>query len=99
MATKREVPYVADNLGISEADMDQGDCCSQFASGQDMMEGVSGRKKIDTTFENFSQDIVENPRSDWDDNVSLRGMRVSSSTDRKAAPVPMDLDRFPHRRY
>ena len=81
---KPEQPYVNENLGIFEADQDAGDCCSQFAAGADMMEGVSGRKKIDTTYENFSEDLVEAPRS---------------GDSEKPAPYPMDLWRYPHRRY
>jgi hypothetical protein len=88
------------SVQISDHDYDnlESDCCSQFKAGESMADGVSGKKKIDTTFENTSEDIVDRPRSDWDDDVSLRGMSVKSSTVRNPAPVPMDLWKFPHRR-
>lgn len=83
--------YVYENLGIVEADMDQGgDCCSRFAAGADLQEGVSGRKMIDTSYENFSEDLVDRPKSDGADNAA-------SPT--KPAPYPLDLGRYPHRRY
>jgi hypothetical protein len=34
-----------------------------FNAGASTEEGISGRKSIDTTFENTSQDWVDNPRS------------------------------------
>jgi hypothetical protein len=85
------IDYVYENLGLTETDSDQGgDCCARFAAGADMAEGVSGRKKIDTTYENFSEDLVDAPRSDSSDG---------SATASKPAPYPMGLYRYPHRRY
>lgn len=34
----------------------------QFKAGSSLDEGVSGRKKIDTMYENTSQDVIDNPR-------------------------------------
>jgi len=39
---------------------------AQFKSGADLQEGVSGRKSIDTSFENTSQDRIDAPRSGED---------------------------------
>ncbi len=36
---------------------------AQFKSGADLQEGISGRKSIDTSFENTSQDEIDAPRS------------------------------------
>ena len=58
--------YTNDNLDVPENmfDEDQGDSVeAQFASGKCITDGVSGKKKIDTLFENFEQTTVENPRS------------------------------------
>lgn len=56
--------YVNENLGVYEADFDNGrDCCTVFKSNERMEEGVSGLKKIDTTYENYSESIVTAPRS------------------------------------
>lgn len=85
------IDYVYENLGLTETDSDNGlDCCTRFAAGADMAEGVSGRKKIDTTYENFSEEIVDAPRSDNPDG---------DCCGHNPAPYPMDLYRFPHRRY
>ena len=69
---KYEVPvpklskYTNENLVIAPnmVDEDQGlPVEAAFHANADLQEGVSGRKGIDTLFENFSQDIVESPRS------------------------------------
>ncbi len=69
---KYEVPvpklnkYTNENLVIAPnmIDEDQSDSVeAMFAAGASLQEGVSGAKNIDTLFENFSQDIVEHPRS------------------------------------
>jgi hypothetical protein len=76
-------------ISIFDVDSDNGqDCCSEFKAGASMEEGVAGRKKIDTTFENTSEDIVDAPRSD----------RGGVATADQPAPRPMDLYKFPHRR-
>ncbi len=69
---KYEVPvpklnkYTNENFIIAPnmIDEDQGDSVeAMFATGENLQEGVSGRKSIDTLYENTSQDIVEHPRS------------------------------------
>jgi len=76
----KEVPvpkvnkYTNENFVIAPnmIDEDNGQsCCAQFAAGADITEGVSGRKGIDTLFENTSQDIVENPRSASNEPIGL----------------------------
>jgi hypothetical protein len=92
--------YVADDLQIVESDSDQMmDVVSSFEMMASLDEGVSGRKRIDTTYENFSESEVEAPRSDWTDDVSLRGKPVSSSTVRRPAPYDVKVGRYPHRRF
>lgn len=68
----KEVPvpklnkYTNENFVIAPnmIDEDNGEsCCAQFDAGASLNEGVSGRKSIDTLYENTSQDIVESPRS------------------------------------
>lgn len=91
--------YVNENLGVYEVDFDNGsDCCAEFTGNENQAEGVSGLKKVDTTYENYSESVVTRPRSDWDDDISLRGKSVKDSTVRHPAPYPMDLWRYPHRR-
>ena len=77
---KYEVPvpklnkYTNENLIIAPnmVDEDQGDSVeAMFAEGESLQEGVAGRKSIDTTFENFSQDIVEHPRSMSNEPIGL----------------------------
>lgn len=60
-----EYPYTFDSIGIMEEDSENGELSTeaQFEAGADIDEGVSGRKRIDTTYENYSEDIV-NPRSE-----------------------------------
>ena len=69
---KHEVPvpkmnkYTNENFIIAPNMVDEDNgmpCCEQFASNANLQEGISGRKGIDTLFENTSQDIVESPRS------------------------------------
>ena len=58
--------YTNDQLSVPpnmlDDDKDDG-VEAQFDSGKSIKEGVSGMKKIDTLFENFTQDTVDNPRS------------------------------------
>jgi len=93
--------YVSENLGITEVDSDQ--CCDRsegsFESRANLAEGVSGLASADASYENYSESIVQKPKSDWDDNITLRGMSVKDSTVRHPAPQPIDLYRYPHRRY
>lgn len=58
-------PYSAyDRMTIPEVDTDKhGDCCAVFAEGLSMDEGVSGRKRIDTQYENWGDSTVQRPRS------------------------------------
>lgn len=94
------VDYVEERLGVVETDSDQYRDRSEgsFESRADMREGVSGLAAADATYENTSESIVQKPKSDWDDDINLRGRSVKSSTVRHPAPVPMDLGRYPQRR-
>ena len=85
--------YVYENLGMVEVDTDnaRGRVEADFRAGASLEEGVSGVKAIDTTYENFSEDIVDGPRSE-----TLGGGEATVSHD---APRPIDLNRYPHRRY
>ena len=69
---KKEVPvpklnkYTNENFIIAPnmIDGDQGDDVeAMMTSGKSLQEGVSGKKSIDTLYENTSQTIVKNPRS------------------------------------
>lgn len=83
--------YVDENLSIVEIDSDNlmPGCEQDFQSRASLQEGVGGLKSIDTTYENYSESIVECPRSDGPDN---------KASPTKPAPYPMDLGRYPHRR-
>lgn len=69
-----------------------------FHANAGVDEGVSGQKPIDTLFENFSQDIVDNPRSTRKD-VPIGGLMPNHEGVDNPAPVPVDLSNYPHRRY
>lgn len=68
-----------------------------FHANASIDEGVSGRKPIDTLYENFSQDIVDHPRSTRKD-VPIRGLMPDHEGVDNPAPIPLDLDKYPHRR-
>ena len=67
--------YTNDNLvlpaDMTDTDKNEGGVEAQFKAGADMKEGVSGRKSIDSSFENFSQDTVDTPRSGINAPVDL----------------------------
>lgn len=67
--------YVNDVLSVpsdmEDEDKGQSGCEAKFKAGADKMEGISGRKSIDTSFENFSQDTVDTPRSGINAPVDL----------------------------
>ena len=104
---KYEVPtpklsnYTNENLIIAP-DMIDGDNMSsvegQFNSGASIDEGIGGQKPIDTSFENFSQDIVDSPRSARKDSP-IAGMKPNHEGVNNPAPVCTDLGQYPHRRY
>ncbi len=77
-------PYISEKLQISEVDMDKllGDFHEQFAAGEDIVEGVAGRKPIDTTYENWGDSTVERPAS------------LGSG---QPTPVDTDRPKYPHR--
>ncbi len=62
-----EVPYTDERLGIPRDMVDEDNMNygveAQFDAGASMEEGVSGRKPIDTSFENTSEDTIDAPRS------------------------------------
>ena len=67
LAIPTEVPYTDERLGIPGAMVDDDNMNygveAQFDSGASLEEGLSGRKPIDTLFENTSEDEVDAPRS------------------------------------
>lgn len=94
--------YMDDRLGISEYDEDQfADMTEEnFQSKSSLVDGVSGRKAIDTRFENTSEDEVCCPRSDMDDPVlDVVDKRPNHSGVDKPAAVSIDRYQYPHRRY
>jgi hypothetical protein len=77
-------PYTDIHLQINEIDRDNvlGGVEERFSSHASETEGVSGRKSIDTCYENTSVATVESPRS-------ARGG--------PAPPSDTDRPQFPHR--
>lgn len=57
-------PYVDSNLDIMEPDSDFTDVLAEFESNSSIIDGVSGKKRIDTTFENTSIANIQHPRSE-----------------------------------
>lgn len=56
-----EAPYTDSHMIQVEIDDDFVDIRQAFADGASMQEGVSGRKTIDTTFENTKQTTIQKP--------------------------------------
>jgi hypothetical protein len=82
--------YVDENLGIYEYDSDKHCTEERFQAAASLEEGISGAHRIDTTFENYSEDTVNAPRSDGPN---------TGSTHRHPAPHDVDKYNHPHRRY
>ena len=84
-----DVDYDFEHLGISERD--ESAICDEerFKDCANLQEGISGCKPIDTTYENFAEDVVDNPRSDH----GFEG----EATHRRPAPHDVKRHRFPHR--
>ena len=82
--------YTDENLGIYEYDDDKHCTEERFQSRASLECGVNGHQKIDTSFENYSEDTVNAPRSEGAE---------TGSTHRH--PAPHDVDRYnhPHRRH
>ncbi len=57
--------------GMIDSDISNKGVEAQFKSGADLQEGVSGRKSIDTSFENTSEDRIDAPRSGEDAPVRV----------------------------
>lgn len=75
LAVPKSSPYTNENLIIPpnmvDEDNMEGGVEGRFKAGASLDEGVSGRKSIDTSFENTSQDIVDNPRSMTNEPIGL----------------------------
>lgn len=58
-------PYVDSSLAIMEPDIDGfTDVLGEFNANASMEDGCSGKKRIDTTFENTSMSNIQHPRSE-----------------------------------
>ena len=78
-------PYTNEGLQVHDIDADKfGGFHEMFAAGESIDEGVSGRKSMDTEFDNLGSDIaiVERPAS----------LHSGQPT-----PVGTDIDEYPHR--
>jgi len=99
--TSPDPNYANDLLDIPEWDADQAVTPideSVFVKNADIVDGHSGRKQIDTRFENYSEAEVNAPRSCLD-NPEIRGMKPNHSGVDNPAPVSIDRNQYPHRRY
>ena len=89
--------YSSNQLFFPEVDSEQpGQATEQgFHSNVSLKDGHAGCKKIDTTFENFSDTQVNRPRSTLP-SPAIRGMSPDHSGVR---PVSDEFgrDRYPHR--
>ena len=83
-----EIGYMSDNLYIPEIDMDMKEANStavKFANSEhSLSEGVAGRMRIDTTYENFTEEHISKVSSDDSDN---------------SAAIDVAKYNYPHRRY
>ena len=83
------VDYDFEHLGISEWDETSPCDEERFKDCASLTEGINGCKPIDTTYENFAEDVVDNPRSDH----GFEG----EATHRRPAPHDVKRGRYPHR--
>ena len=67
--TTATVPFAP---GMIDSDLAEHDVEAQFDAGASMEDGVSGKKPIDTSFENTSQDTIDTPRSGENAPVRIR---------------------------
>jgi hypothetical protein len=67
-----------------EPDDDWTDVIGEFSSHVSMEEGVSGRKLIDTTYENTSVSTIQHPKSENRDERAIHDVKRG---------------RYPHREY
>lgn len=81
--------YAHENLRQNEYDSDLPFDETVFHAMADAGEGVAGRKAIDTTYENYDEDEVYNPRSDH----GFEG----EATHRRPAPRDVKSMKYPHR--
>ena len=95
------VDYQDDRLGISESDYEQHLPPTWEQAFQDnscQMEGISGQMCIDSTFENFSQDVVEMPRSAMGERPYPKKLgQPAHEGVNNPAPVGVDHYDYPHR--
>jgi len=95
--------YTNENLIIApnmiDEDQMESDVEAEFRAEGCIEEGCSGRKPIDTLFENTSQDIVDVPRSTIPEVAVGRSGVPNHEGTNNPAPVCTDLDDYPHRRY
>ena len=95
------VPYTDEMLGIPDDMIDDDNMHgveSQFHSQASLEDGVSGRKGIDTLFENTSEAEIETPRSARRE-VPLRGLTPNHEGVDNPAPVQVNKHNYPHREY
>jgi len=57
-------PYMDSSLAIMEPDSDFTDVLAEFESNASMDDGVSGKKRIDVSYENTSMSNIQHPRSE-----------------------------------
>lgn len=83
-----EIGYMADDLIIPEIDKDMleaNSTAARFANSEhSLVEGVAGRMRIDTTYENITEEHISKVSSDDSDNP---------------APHDVAKYNYPHRRY
>jgi hypothetical protein len=95
--------YTNDNLiiGPNMVDGDNMDSGveAEFRAEACIEDGCSGQKKIDTLYENYSQDIVDKPRSTIPEVAVGRSGVPNHEGTENPAPIPTDLHNYPHRRY
>ena len=66
MHAKIGTPYTDERLGIPDAMVDDDNMAgveAQFKAGASLEEGLSGKKPIDTLYENTSETDIDSPRN------------------------------------
>jgi hypothetical protein len=95
--------YTNDNLIIGPNMVDEDNMAdgveAQFTAQACIEDGCSGQKSIDTLYENFSQDIVDVPRSTIPELAVGRSGVPNHEGTNNPAPLCTDLHNYPHRRY
>lgn len=100
VAAPLDYQYTYDRFGMAETDSDNGDpgIEMRFKMNSSIGDGTAGRLRIDTTYENITEDYVDHPRS-ASPTLPVRGIEADHSGIDNPAPINVKRYKYPHREY